>query len=176
MATRGAELETKNWGEDDIARTAKKTIINEVARKTSELMSFTECEIVNQNEAMTITEAERKNSEATISHGENQTEMTSISDEETSGKTTSYGCGIGSQTKTTSDPDEETSEMTSLNEVASVKSTRMICKDPAVGVIFPGVRLREETKDIGKDAERGTLGKCNLATGTGGGLISPDRR
>jgi len=30
-------------------------------------MSFTECEIVNQNEVMTITEAEPKSSEATIS-------------------------------------------------------------------------------------------------------------
>lgn len=139
-------------------------------------MSFTECEIVNQNEVMIITEAERKNSEATISHGENQAEMTSISGEEMSGKTTIYGYGIGSQTKTTSDPDEETSEMTSINEVAFVKSTRMICRGPAAGVNFPGVRLKEETRDIGKDAERGTLGKCSLATGTGGDRIFPDRR
>lgn len=162
--------------EDDIARSAKKTIISEVAQKTSELMSFTEFEIVNQNEVTTITEAERKNSEVKISHGENQTEMTSISGEEMNGKTTMYGCGIGSRTKTTSDPDEETSEMTSINEGAVVKNTRTICRGPAAGVIFPGARLREETKDIGKDAERGTLGKCSLATGTGGGLIFPDRR
>lgn len=161
--------------EDDIARTAKKTIISEVAPKTSELMSFTECEIVNQNEVMTITEAEPKSSEATISFGENQTEMMSIFGEEMSGKTTIYGCGIGSQTKMTNVPDEETSETTNINEAAFVKSTRMICRGPAADVIFPGVRLREETKDIGKDAERGTPEKCSLATGTDGGLIFPDR-
>lgn len=173
--TRGAELETKNLEEEDIARIAKKTIISEVARKTSELMSFTECEIVNQSEVTTITEAGPKSSEATISHGENQTEMTSIFGEEMSGKTTTYERGIGSLTKTTSDPDEETSGMTNISEAAFVKSTRMICRGPAADVIFPDVRLREEMKDIGKDAEREMPEKYSLATGTGGGLIFPDR-
>lgn len=161
--------------EDDIARTAKKTIISEVARKTSELMTCTECVIVNQSEVKTITEAEPKNSEATISHGENQTEMTTIFGEEMSVKTTIYGCGIGSQTKMTSEPDEETSGTTSINEAAFVKSTRMICRGLAADVIFPGVRSREETKDIGKDAERETSEKYRLATGIEGGLIFPDR-
>lgn len=161
--------------EDDIARTAKKTIISEVARKTSELMTCTECEIVNQSEAKIITEAERKNYEATISHGENQREMTSIFGEEMSVKTTIYGCGIGSPTKMTSDPDEETSETTSINEAAFVKSTRMICRGPAADVIFPGVRSRAETKDIGKDAEREMPEKYSLASGIEEGLIFPDR-
>ena len=138
-------------------------------------MSFTECEIVNQSEVMTITEAGPKNSEATISHGENQTEMTSIFGEEMSEKTTIYERGIGIPTKTTSDPGEETSEVTSINEVAFVKSTKMICRGPAADVIFPDVRLREETKDIGKDAGRERPEKYSLATGTGGGLIIPGR-
>jgi len=101
--------------------------------------------------------------------------MMSIFGEEMSGKTTIYGCGIGNLTKTTSVPDEETSATTSINEAGCVKSTRMICRGPAADVIFPGARLREETKDIGKDAERGTPEKYSLVTGTGGGLILPGR-
>lgn len=103
-------------------------------------------------------------------------EMMSIFGEEMNGKMIMYGCGIGSWIKMMSDFDEEMSEMMSINEGVVVKNMRMICRGFVVGVIFLGVCLREEMKDIGKDVERGMLGKCSLVIGIGGGLIFFDRR
>lgn len=160
--------------EVDIARIAKTNII-EVARRTSVQTSFTECEIVNRNEAMTITEAGAKSPEATNSRGENKKETTNIFGEEMNGMTTIYVRGIGSRRKTTNARDEETSEVTNISEGVFVKSTTMICRGPEADVIFRDGSLKEETKDIGKDAVRETLEKFSLEIGTDGGLIFPGK-
>lgn len=61
--------------------------------------------------------------------------------------------------------------MTTINEAVSVRSTKMTCRGPEAGVIFPGVRSKEEMKDIGKDTGRETTEKCSLATGIEGDRI-----
>lgn len=160
--------------EDDIVTTAKKIIINEVARKTTDPTIITECVIVNQSEATIITEVGSKIPEATNSNEEKPREMTSIFDEGTSGMTITYELGIVSQRKTTIASDEETNAMTTINEVVFVKSTKLNCRDLEAG-IFPGVSLKAAMIGTGKCraviAE--TPGKYSLPTGTDDGRTFP---
>ena len=175
MVIRGAEFGTKSLAEVDIARIAKTNTINEVARKTNGPRIFIECEIVNQSEAMIITEAGPKSPGATNSRGENPKLMTNILGEEMNVTTTIYAREIGSLRETTSAHDEETSEVTNINEGVFVKSTKMKCSGPAADVIFPGVNLRQETKDIGRGVVTETLEKFNLEIVTEGALIFPGK-
>lgn len=92
---RGAEFGTKSLGEFDIEMTVRTTIISEVARKTTELTTFTECAIVNPSEATTITEAGPKSPEAASPHEENLKQMTSIFGEGTIEMTIIYAPVIG---------------------------------------------------------------------------------
>lgn len=148
---------------------AKKIILNEVARKTTELTIFTECAIVNRSEATIITEIVSKMPVARSFHEENPKEMTGFFDEGTRELTISYEHGIGSLRKTTNGSDEETNATTNIRELAFVMSTTMNCKDLGVGR-YPGDSLKEGTRDTGKPRAWIEIpGKCSLLNETGDG-------
>lgn len=148
---------------------AKKIILNEVARKMTELTIFTVCVIVNQSEATIITEIVSKMPVARSFHEENPKEMTSFFDEGMSELTITYEHGFGSRRKTTNGSDEERNAMTNIRALAFVMSTTMNCKDLGVGR-YPGDNLKEGTRDTGRPLAWIEIpGKSSLVNETGDG-------
>lgn len=58
-----------------------------------------------------------------------------------------------------------------INEVVFVMSMKMICRGFEVGVIFLGVCLKGEMKDIGKGVVKEIIERCSLVIGIEGDWI-----
>lgn len=138
----------------------KKTIISEVARKTTEPMNSPECGIVNQREARIITELGTKILEAMSSHAENPRVMTSF-----------FGVGTN-EIGTSKEKTNGSGEKTNTSEDALVMSPKKISKGREAGT-FRDDRLKGEMSGTGKPrAGKENSGTDSLLEETNGGRTS----